>query len=445
MTSIEDPVAQNAPIDKNYPMKRITSPHDNDILCGRGGVTHYHPGNSTFRHLVNINKPLYASLEKVHKTKLSKGIVKSIREQTPSGRFLVLQKKTGFWADVGDKKATEKTSQALREGQPNTKDKIDMLSSMLPSDMPSTEKQFDELIRAQKETLIKSRVTTPKPFLSSNSNAIPERGLHRMSGDMELTNSLPQKNERMSLQKIKSESTSSSQMSMFSSTSSIKGMFANIAANNLNLDDADFASMMESGGSYRSKMDIDSSPDLNSKNFKVEKATNSATSKKLSKQSEASDDEWRQIAKLILSEDKKPSELDFRRQYRDNKAKMSDLTASITNLGVSNLTIDTSTSMKSVAKSECSETIAESNREILQKESNEMIDATTRRNSLFSGTTETSGTSNFSGSYDATTRRNSLFSGTTETSGTSNFSGSYDVSIITGLTESLRSMDTGTS
>ena len=25
-------------------MDRISSPHENDILCGRGGVTHYHPG-----------------------------------------------------------------------------------------------------------------------------------------------------------------------------------------------------------------------------------------------------------------------------------------------------------------------------------------------------------------------------------------------------------------
>ena len=29
-----------------YPMSSISSPHDNDILCGRGGVTHYHPGKN---------------------------------------------------------------------------------------------------------------------------------------------------------------------------------------------------------------------------------------------------------------------------------------------------------------------------------------------------------------------------------------------------------------
>lgn len=33
------------------------------------------------------------------------------------GRFLVLDKRTGIYKDIGDKKATEKTSQALREGQ----------------------------------------------------------------------------------------------------------------------------------------------------------------------------------------------------------------------------------------------------------------------------------------------------------------------------------------
>jgi len=30
-----------------YPMSSIAKPHDNDILLGRGGVTHYHPGKDS--------------------------------------------------------------------------------------------------------------------------------------------------------------------------------------------------------------------------------------------------------------------------------------------------------------------------------------------------------------------------------------------------------------
>lgn len=34
----------------------------------------------------------------------------------PSGRFLVKNVETGLYSDIGDRKATEKTSQALRDG-----------------------------------------------------------------------------------------------------------------------------------------------------------------------------------------------------------------------------------------------------------------------------------------------------------------------------------------
>jgi len=45
-------------------------------------------------------------------------IIREWRGQLPPGRFLKLDEKTGLWNDVGDKKAREKTSQALREKAP---------------------------------------------------------------------------------------------------------------------------------------------------------------------------------------------------------------------------------------------------------------------------------------------------------------------------------------
>jgi len=47
--------------------------------------------------------------------KISKGVVAAVREL--GGRFLELDERSGIYKDIGDKKATEKTSQALREGQ----------------------------------------------------------------------------------------------------------------------------------------------------------------------------------------------------------------------------------------------------------------------------------------------------------------------------------------
>ena len=45
-------------------------------------------------------------------------IIREWRAQDPPGRFLKVDEKTGLWSDVGDKKAREKTSQALREKAP---------------------------------------------------------------------------------------------------------------------------------------------------------------------------------------------------------------------------------------------------------------------------------------------------------------------------------------
>jgi hypothetical protein len=53
---------------------------------------------------------------------LFKGIVAAVR--SVGGRFLDLDERTGIYEDIGDKKATEKTSQALREGQTQIRKKI---------------------------------------------------------------------------------------------------------------------------------------------------------------------------------------------------------------------------------------------------------------------------------------------------------------------------------
>ena len=111
--------------EEELPVKDIATPLDTDVLCGRGGAALRHPGNQTYRSLVQLNKGLYISCLKMEKLKISKSIVAAIREQ--KGRFLE-KDNNGTWYDIGDKKATEKTSQALREGQPKLKEKFEELS-----------------------------------------------------------------------------------------------------------------------------------------------------------------------------------------------------------------------------------------------------------------------------------------------------------------------------
>ena len=74
--------------------------------------------------LVATNKELYVTLPKRQKQLLSRSIVHAVRSQNPPGRFLQRDPHTDLWFDVGDARATEKTSQALREGAPKLREKI---------------------------------------------------------------------------------------------------------------------------------------------------------------------------------------------------------------------------------------------------------------------------------------------------------------------------------
>ena len=91
-------------------------------MCGRGGGSNNHPGNESFRELVNEVKVPYVNCPKREKPLIARRIVEAVRNQTPPGRFLSKNVKSGLWKDIGDGKAREKTSQALREGAPIIRD-----------------------------------------------------------------------------------------------------------------------------------------------------------------------------------------------------------------------------------------------------------------------------------------------------------------------------------
>ena len=97
---------------------------ENDILCGRGGLTNHHKGNKRFRDVVALHRPDYVRAAKVHKPAVARMIVKAIRNSDPPGRFLKKDGKTDNWLDIGDKRAAEKASQALREKSPEERTKV---------------------------------------------------------------------------------------------------------------------------------------------------------------------------------------------------------------------------------------------------------------------------------------------------------------------------------
>lgn len=71
-----------------------------------------------------LHRPDYVRAPKIQKPSVARVIVRAIRNGDPPGRFLRKDEKTGKWVDVGDKKAAEKTSQALREKTTEERDKV---------------------------------------------------------------------------------------------------------------------------------------------------------------------------------------------------------------------------------------------------------------------------------------------------------------------------------
>lgn len=88
------------------------------VLNGRGGATNSYVGNRSFRKLVKQYKGDYLKAKKRDKPKVAKLVVEKIRET--GGRFLERFKTNNgiLWVDIGDERAKEKASQALREGAP---------------------------------------------------------------------------------------------------------------------------------------------------------------------------------------------------------------------------------------------------------------------------------------------------------------------------------------
>lgn len=108
----------------------------NDVLLGRGGFTNNHTGNRRFRQLVQQYQMQYFHASKLEKPAIASMVVQIIRRANPPGRFLKKVKAEDdadssssssvgsffkSWKDVGDLRAREKVSQALREKAPELK------------------------------------------------------------------------------------------------------------------------------------------------------------------------------------------------------------------------------------------------------------------------------------------------------------------------------------
>ena len=86
----------------------ISTLNDNDVLSGRGGRINNHPGNITFRLIVEDYKHEYLDprTRKLEKAHVAARLVAQIRSANPPGRFLKEDPdNTGCFVEIGDQKA----------------------------------------------------------------------------------------------------------------------------------------------------------------------------------------------------------------------------------------------------------------------------------------------------------------------------------------------------
>eukprot|EP00588_Corethron_pennatum_P023788 CAMPEP_0194320878 /NCGR_PEP_ID=MMETSP0171-20130528/17146_1 /TAXON_ID=218684 /ORGANISM="Corethron pennatum, Strain L29A3" /LENGTH=460 /DNA_ID=CAMNT_0039078573 /DNA_START=144 /DNA_END=1526 /DNA_ORIENTATION=+ len=121
------------PRHQGWPLINIREPHNNDVLCGRGGGAQNHAGNYKYRHLVNNNKIRYLTGSKKIKPIVARELVETIYRMDPPGRFLELCTTTGTYFDIGEAKAAQKVSQALREGAPEIRKHLEKLRAPSPT------------------------------------------------------------------------------------------------------------------------------------------------------------------------------------------------------------------------------------------------------------------------------------------------------------------------
>lgn len=138
--------------------KGIISPHQNDVLSGRGNNVNLHSGNKNYRSVVQKLKNEYIAAPKPKKPQYARMVVDAIRNLNPPGRFLKQDSETKLWFDIGDKKAIDKARQALREGAP---DIIQQSSGILEVSSCDKESAIERTISPASKSSIESEKDSP--------------------------------------------------------------------------------------------------------------------------------------------------------------------------------------------------------------------------------------------------------------------------------------------
>jgi len=88
--------------------------HPHDVLAGRGAFVNGHPGNQRLRELAAERKDAFDAASYTEKKNLAIGVVESIRQLQPPGRFLAKDSE-GVWTELNYEKCVHKACQVMRD------------------------------------------------------------------------------------------------------------------------------------------------------------------------------------------------------------------------------------------------------------------------------------------------------------------------------------------
>ena len=123
-----------------WPLQNITETHENDVMYDieRGGITYRHKGNKKYQALVSLSLKYINRKQLPNTSSLLLAAITEIiriwRAQSPIGRFLNYNKKTGHWDDIGDTEARTKISQEIRKQQEEKENGSQFMGGKLAAD-----------------------------------------------------------------------------------------------------------------------------------------------------------------------------------------------------------------------------------------------------------------------------------------------------------------------
>jgi len=97
---------------KDWPLRDIVEPLDTDVACGERFA---HKGNARFFKVLQNYLSEYTTHDHNARRQVCSKVIREWRGQTPSGRFLMCDKTTGTWYDVGDEEAIRRIGLVFQE------------------------------------------------------------------------------------------------------------------------------------------------------------------------------------------------------------------------------------------------------------------------------------------------------------------------------------------